>query len=348
MALEGPWKIVRIEKGKHADAFWARICKYPSTLDPATTTRLNFHLVNSGCPHFEIRRLGPPPIGVRIDSRISGNIAMEAPVWFAPLLGCRIDPTAAQKTIDVFANVDPPFETPAALGIYEIEGRHLKIRLTKYLAAIKNNQRPNSFAVPPDSGDILFIFERYRPSEDEKKSEGKWAILSQTIDGNSVSKEQLPSTGYSFRDNLFSTTENTMMVQNGPHVSMGRGKITRNGTYVLDAAKQPKQITTHSFGRGTPAREDLFGIYKFERDRLTIAWRKDGPPPDKFESQPGSGVTLIELQKADGHGATSNAKDETEAEMVPGNVSEKTAEIAAQRIATLEELVRAVQSNYLN
>jgi len=32
-------------------------------------------------------------------------------------------------------------------------------------------------------------------------------------------------------------------------------------------------------------------------DRLWIAYRVGGPAPEKFESTPGSGVTLLELQR---------------------------------------------------
>ena len=41
-ALGGPWKVVRVEKGKEADSWWARICHIGLALDPATTDRLTF------------------------------------------------------------------------------------------------------------------------------------------------------------------------------------------------------------------------------------------------------------------------------------------------------------------
>ena len=41
----------------------------------------------------------------------------------------------------------------------------------------------------------------------------------------------------------------------------------------------------------------MLGIYKLESDRLTVAYRKGGPRPDKFESAPGSGITLLVLQR---------------------------------------------------
>ena len=61
-----------------------------------------------------------------------------------------------------------------------------------------------------------------------------------------------------------------------------------SGTYVLEPAKEPKTITL--FARLSPMRSgdrveeaELIGIYKLEGDRLTIAFRKNGPRPEKFE-----------------------------------------------------------------
>ena len=41
----------------------------------------------------------------------------------------------------------------------------------------------------------------------------------------------------------------------------------------------------------------LHAIYKLNANRLTIAYRIDGPTPEKFESTPGSGVTLLVMEK---------------------------------------------------
>jgi hypothetical protein len=50
-------------------------------------------------------------------------------------------------------------------------------------------------------------------------------------------------------------------------------------------------------GGGKAVAQDVLGIYKLDGDRLTIACRKDGPRPEKFESLPSSGVTLLELER---------------------------------------------------
>ncbi len=64
--------------------------------------------------------------------------------------------------------------------------------------------------------------------------------------------------------------------------------------YVLDPASQPKKIT---FVEAAPTgKNELFGIYKFEGDKLTIAYHNGTPRPEKFESAAGSGVTLMVLE----------------------------------------------------
>ena len=102
-----------------------------------------------------------------------------------------------------------------------------------------------------------------------------------------MSIEQIGNKRYNFGDNLVSTIQNRT--------------VRLLGSYVLDSAEQPKQITIHSYDlhRG---RVDLLGIYKIDGDRLngdklTIALRKNGPRPERFESKPDSDVHLLVLAK---------------------------------------------------
>ena len=71
--------------------------------------------------------------------------------------------------------------------------------------------------------------------------------------------------------------------------------------YILDSAKQPKGITLSEFRwrdeKGNVKKQEFPGIYKLDGDRLTIAYRLGGPRPEKFESVPGSGVTLLVLER---------------------------------------------------
>ena len=57
------------------------------------------------------------------------------------------------------------------------------------------------------------------------------------------------------------------------------------GGYVLDTTKQPKQVTMfmRDDKKGAVLREEWHGIYSLESNRLTIAYRRGGPAPEKFE-----------------------------------------------------------------
>ena len=45
------------------------------------------------------------------------------------------------------------------------------------------------------------------------------------------------------------------------------------------------------------SRKKLPGIYKLKENRLTIVYREGDSPPEEFESTPGSGVTLLVLER---------------------------------------------------
>lgn len=67
--------------------------------------------------------------------------------------------------------------------------------------------------------------------------------------------------------------------------------------YVIDPTLQPKSIQM-TVSVGMKGQVDRYaGIYKLDGDRLVIAFRKNGPAPETFESKPGSGVTLLTLGK---------------------------------------------------
>jgi hypothetical protein len=71
-------------------------------------------------------------------------------------------------------------------------------------------------------------------------------------------------------------------------------------TFTFDGTKQPKSLTISEFPYSDKSgkRRQSRGIYKFDGDQLTLAYRQGGPPPEKFESKPGSGITLLVLRRA--------------------------------------------------
>ena len=163
--------------------------------------------------------------------------------------------------------------------------------LTAYLPSVSSNQRPKGFVIEPDS--VLFFLERYRPPEDEEKTCGQWAVEAQIDDGKAVSKEELDRRTCIFSQDLFSLNFFTADRKGGGPLA--------NMSYSLDASKQPKAINFFHCEQVEAGNkyEPFPGIYKLDKDRLTIAYRKGGPRPEKFESQPGSGVTLLVLRRTE-------------------------------------------------
>ncbi len=304
-ALQGRWKVVRVEKGKNGETAWANICEFPLTLDPGTTSRFDFG-AESGEPLTIRRRVSyPGPYPGRPGVANSQGFL---PAWWSQGFDYRIDPTKEPTTIDIL-NGPAGHETGApprlaALGIYDIQGDEMKLCVTGILAQVVGNQRPKDFSVAPDSGDILFVLKRYKPSEDGKAIQGGWAIVSQTEDGKPASKEQLryhlPVVGITkdglpiFSEQYF---DRAYWFHNGFVSAGGSIESVPQGPYDLDATKSPKEITIYWFKNGYSV-NDVLGIYKFDGDRLTIAYRQNGPRPDKFKSNLRSGVRLLVLERA--------------------------------------------------
>jgi len=71
------------------------------------------------------------------------------------------------------------------------------------------------------------------------------------------------------------------------------GKGEKGGTYKLDRAKKPKELTISTDEGGT-----IKGIYKLDGDDLTIcASDKDGERPTEFATKEGSDATLLVLKR---------------------------------------------------
>ncbi|MGA2257216.1 MAG: TIGR03067 domain-containing protein, partial [Thermoguttaceae bacterium] len=277
-ALQGRWRVVRVEKGGNADSMMTGMVGFDGSHEnPANA--------GYGWLTFE---------GGSLD--ILDYTRIEFSVY-----DYEIDPTPATKTINLVQDMGVPraqIREPTILGIYEIDGDRLRLCLARRLPEVKLEQRPKQFAVDRNSGNILILLDRDHPSDDEKAIQGEWKVIGQTDDGKPASAEFLQSLTGSWSEIGFAIS------------APGMRDILFNGPCVLDAAKNPKTITIRAqievkSGQGSKTEwHEFFGIYKIENDRLQIAYRRDGPRPEKFESTPGSGVTLWVFERPKAHAGT--------------------------------------------
>ena len=82
--------------------------------------------------------------------------------------------------------------------MYQLDGDRLRICLAQHSLALKAEQRPKEFAVEPQSADVLLTLERYRPSGDEKATEGDWAFVEELHDGTLVPPDMLRNQSLTF------------------------------------------------------------------------------------------------------------------------------------------------------
>jgi uncharacterized protein (TIGR03067 family) len=215
---------------------------------------------------------------------------------------CGIDHTKTPKTLDLMESGMPPL----AQGIYEVKGNQLKICLARYVASMSGNERPKDFSIAPNSGDVLLVLEHYQPVGDEKAIQGEWAITSATEDGRVIAEDEVSLKSLNFGDGIIGNERFWVHGQTGNGANAHKIAGLYHGKFVLNPAGTPRSITLFNYLNdpethgGIPVAVGIqkdAGIYKFDGDRLTIAFRAGDKPPESFESKPGSGVTLLVLEK---------------------------------------------------
>ena len=202
------------------------------------------------------------------------------PSWTGRYFTYHINPTVTPKTIDLFRRLfggpgsSEASPEPAAIGIYEIAGDQLRIHLTERQPALQEDvQRPKAFRIESDSGDILFVLEQRRPSEDLRAFLGKWALIAQFEDGRPLADDKLRRREYLFSELSISVLEKT---------DYATLDDVLQGEFVLDAARHPKRITITSyydFSNKKSEKRELLGIYEIGGDHLRIAYRPGGAAP---------------------------------------------------------------------
>ncbi len=292
-ALQGSWKVVRVEKEKDADDSW-------TVYDQGKITA-------GKLDRFHFREEFLDLVSLQDGST-------QTVVY-------HIDPTGPQKNIDLTGqgsgSVVPGQVVPGrlfAVGVYEIQEDRMLMRLARFLPVVKGNQRPGSVDDKSASGSILFQLERHQPSEDEKAIHGNWTIVDQTEDGKVRTEGNLGPRKIRFTDEFFNV-ESVFSPETVRDLYYGVFALDPHGTRESNTSvriantdkrfiRVNKSITLFNNrleidpdGDGPTKLEKLHGIYKFDGDRLTIAYRKGDKPPEMYESKPGSGVTLLTLKR---------------------------------------------------
>jgi RNA polymerase sigma factor (sigma-70 family) len=115
---------------------------------------------------------------------------------------------------------------------------------------------------------------------DKERLQGKWTLVETLKHGKKVGVQEIPIKSHK----LAIAGEEIVM-----HLDDGG---TTNGTFELDSAKKPKQITITWLIQWR-------AIYKFDKDRLTICFNPDnGIRPDEFRTTADSGRVLFVYERS--------------------------------------------------
>jgi uncharacterized protein (TIGR03067 family) len=204
---------------------------------------------------------------------VSEGDKIAAKVTFKP------DPTKKPKTIDL---VDVE-KKRLIRGIYSFE----RDTLTVCDRGAEKGDRPTEFGTKPDSGVVLFVLKRAKPSEPNgaakkelAKFQGNWKFVSMEVNGKKSSEEEFGK----FR-----------VVYEGDGCKVYDGdKIAAEVTSIkLDPTKKPKTIDWTNQGR------QVRGIYTLEEETLTLCDRETakGDRPTKFATKSDSGLVLVVLKR---------------------------------------------------
>jgi RND family efflux transporter MFP subunit len=222
----------------------------------------------------------------------------------------RLHGGATPMKIDFFADTRKMNSPVEASGVCEISGERLTLGIRPALPEARIPSRPASLTDKPTVNDVRITLKRYRPPADEIAVRGCWDIVQETDDGKRMSQ------GPGFDRICWFYENNAFDINNVEPLENVLG-----GRYVMQSfvahASEAKKIT---ITRQQPEK-DLFGIYEFQGKQLHIAYRPGGPPPEKFESPPGSGVTLMVLERSKRRTGTGPAEGVGRTNDTDGNIA---------------------------
>ncbi len=197
----------------------------------------------------------------------------------------KLDPSKSPKHFDFIVSSGSA-KGQTIMGIYEISDDTYKICLP-----LAEKGRPAAFDSMPGSGTILQILKRERQDMKEtltkvgrQKLAGSWQAFSYELDGKKASDEDMKHIKLVFD-------------AAGKGVASRDGKVFVEASSKLDLSKNPPAID-FQYTTGDYKGQTSLGIYEVEDDVLTICRAPNGRPrPTKFESKPGSGLTLMSYKR---------------------------------------------------
>jgi uncharacterized protein (TIGR03067 family) len=197
----------------------------------------------------------------------------------------KLDPAHTPKHYDVTISTGPKRNT-TVLGIYELSDDTWKVCLP-----FGGNERPAALASAPGSGLLFFTFKREKQELKEAMIQaarlelaGTWQAASYALDGNKAPDADLK-------------TIKLVIDADGKTTALQDGKMFIASTTTIDPAVKPPAIDI-AYTAGDAKGRTSLGIYKIEDDVLTICRAApDKPRPTAFDSQPGSGHTLMSYKR---------------------------------------------------
>jgi len=176
-------------------------------------------------------------------------------------------------------------------GIYEIDGE--SFRMCRGLQP--ENQRPEQFAAPADSGRLLVVWKRAPGGGAVKDKEAAFAIQAELgrfegswrFDAVEFEGKEMPLDGF----------KGIRLVLKGDRFTMVEPAATYGGNYVVDPTARPKTIDV-TFTDGPEKGNSCYGIYELDGDTYKVCIGLTGKPrPTEFASTPGSGHVLEVLKR---------------------------------------------------